>query len=361
VARIMLSKVMWMGRPKALVFGLVVMVAAAFAASLLVLAMTMKPAEAAFPGPSGAIAYTSDAGNVCTPAGCTDLDVWRIAPDGFGATQLTVSNGFDSEPAFSPEGTQIAFNSNRDDGDGTGDWDIYRMNAAGNGERLLTIGNNTVDDREPFWFSSETKIAFRRDETSTDSNIWVLGVDENGLPTGTEQRLTTNPAIDKMPAVSPNGKLIAFASNRDGDYEIYVMKANIPEGPTNVPRKLTNNTNTTNPDLVRDLNPDWSPDGKKIVFESSREKVPLTSTSRFDDEIFVMNADGTGQKNLTNNAGFSDIDPVFSPDGRKISFERSNPPGSFRDIFRMRADGTRKVNLTENFFVEANPSWQPMP
>ena len=161
-----------------------------------------------------------------------------------------------------------------------------------------------------------------------------------------------------MPAVSPDGTKIAFASNRDGDYEIYVMKANTPEGPTNVPRKLTNNTNTSNPDMKRDWNPDWSPNGKQIVFESSREKTP---TNRFDDEIFVMKADGTGQKNLTNNIGFSDIDPVFSPDGRKIAFERSNPTGSFRDIFRMRADGTRKVNLTESFSVEANPSWQPTP
>ena len=356
MSRIVFSKVMWMGRARALVFVLVMMVAAVLASSLLVLAAATRPAEAAFPGPSGAIAYTSDQQG-------GDLDVWRMVPDGFGATNLTAEPDthpapipWDSQPAFSPEGTQIAFNSTRDDGDGTNDWDVYRMNAAGNGERQLIT--DTANDIEPYWFPSETKIAFRRDETGTDANIWVLTLDDNGQPTG-EQRLTTNPASDIMPAVSPDGTKIAFASNRDGDYEIYVMKANIPEGPTNVPRKLTNNTNTTtNPDLMRDWNPDWSPSGKQIVFESNRER---TLTNRFDDEIFVMNADGTGQKNLTNNTGFSDIDPVFSPDGRKIAFERTNPTGSFRDIFRMRADGTRKVNLTENFFVEANPSWQPTP
>ena len=280
MTKILLSKEMWAGRTnKTLVFGLVMMAAAVLAASLLVLASAMRPAEAAFPGPSGAIAYT------CCDQG--DLNVWRMAPDGFGATKLTEDTAYDSQPVFSAEGTQITFNSRRDDGDGTNDWDIYRMNAAGNSERNLTPDGatvNTADDVEPYWFPNDTRVAFRRDETGTDSNIWVLTLDENGQPTG-ERRLTTNPAGDKLPAVSPNGKLIAFASDRDGDWEIYVMKANVPEGPTNVPTKLTKNTNpTADPDEMSDLNPDWSPSGKQIVFESNRE-------GRFDEEIFVMNVD----------------------------------------------------------------------
>lgn len=342
------SKVMWAGKAKkALVFWLVMAAAATLAASLLVLAPATKPAGAAFPGPSGAIAYT------CCDQG--DLNVWRMAPDGFGATKLTENTAYDSQPVFSAEGTQIAFNSRRDDGDGTDDWDIYRMNAAGNNERKLTsdvFTTNTVDDVEPYWFPNDTKIAFRRDEVNpANSNIWALTLNENGSP-ATEQRLTTHAASDTLPAVSPNGNLIAFASDRDGDWEIYVMKA-APESATNVPRKLTKNTRTTtNVNQMRDHNPDWSPSGKQIVFESNRDG---------DDEIFVMNADGTNQRNLTKNTSFIDIDPVFSPDGKKISFERSNPTFYYRDIFRMRADGTRQINLTENFSVEANPSWQPMP
>jgi Tol biopolymer transport system component len=324
--------------------------AAVLAATVVVLVTAAtKPAEAAFPGSSGAIAYTSSQDG--------DLDVWRMAPDGFGATNLTDEvdaqpTYADSLPAWSAEGTQIAFVSQRNDGDGTNDQDIYRMNAAGNGERQLTT--DLALDLEPSWFPDETRIAFRRNAlTGTDANIWILTLDENGQPTG-EQQLTDDPTSDIMPAVSPNGKLIAFASNRDGDFEIYVMKA-APESATNVPRKLTKNTrtNTSDPNQMRDWNPDWSPSGKQIVFESNRDG---------DDEIFVMNADGTRQKNLTKNDTFNDIDPVFSPDGRKIAFERFNPTGSFRDIYRMRADGTRKANLTESpTTTDANPSWQPMP
>ncbi len=345
------SERLWGGETvRARPFGVPATIAGAvLAATVMVLAATAaRPAEAAFPGPSGAIAYTNDQ---CAET-CSSLNVWRMAPDGFGATQLTDSIYQDSQPAFSAEGTQIAFNSTRDDGDGINDWDIYRMNAAGNNERLLTPGNE-VNDMEPYWFPDDTRIAFRREEqreVAFSSNIWVLTLDENGQPTG-ERRLTTNAAIDQMPAVSPDGTKIAFASNRDGDFEIYVMKANVSEGSTNVPRKLTNNAATNSSDMS-DLNPDWSPSGKKIVFESNRDG---------DEEIFAMNADGTGQKNLTRNTSIRDIDPVFSPDGRKIAFERVNPPGFFRDIFRMQADGTRKNNLTEDIDVQANPAWQPMP
>ncbi len=343
MTKIVCSKEMWTGRAnKTLVFWFVMVAATVLAASLLVLASATRPADAAFPGPSGAIAYTSNQDG--------NLDVWRMAPDGFGATNLTANPASDSRPAFSPEGTQIAFDSNRNDGDGVDDLDIYRMNAAGNGERQLTT--DPALDLEAYWFPSESKIAFRRNAlTGTDANIWVLTLDGDGLPT-VEQQLTDDPDSDIMPAVSPNGKLIAFSSDRDGDREIYVMKANIPEGPNNVPKKLTKNTRTETSSSMVDWNPDWSPSGKQIVFESNRDG---------DDEVFVMNADGTNQRNLTKNTGISDIDPVFSPDGRKIAFERMNPPGSSRDIFRMRTDGSRKSNLAESSFIDANPSWQPTP
>ncbi len=96
---------------------------------------------------------------------------------------------------------------------------------------------------------------------------------------------------------------------------------------------------------MSDVNPDWSPSGRQIVFESNRTTGADNPTG--DIEIFVMNADGMGQKNLTRNT-LTDRDPAISPDGRRIAFERDDPTDSFSDIFRMRADGTRKSNLTES-------------
>jgi Tol biopolymer transport system component len=104
--------------------------------------------------------------------------------------------------------------------------------------------------------------------------------------------------------------------------------------------------------LAKDTSPDWSPDGKRIVFASNRDEGNF--------EIYVMNADGSGQKNLTKNPTTTDIDPSWSPSGKQIAFER-NGAGVSRDIFRMRADGSRQVNLTETGFVDADVAWQPRP
>ena len=95
-------------------------------------------------------------------------------------------------------------------------------------------------------------------------------------------RLTVNRVEDTSPAFSPDGSTIAFTSDRDGARDIFVMDANHGSNQAN----LTNNSD-------HDHNPSWSPDGAKITFDSHREGFNL----------FVMNADGSGQARLTNNSG----------------------------------------------------------
>ena len=102
--------------------------------------------------------------------------------------------------------------------------------------------------------------------------------------------LTNNGALDRFPAWSPNGKKIAFISNRDGNQEVYVMNADGSE--------QTRLTTTT---AAREWNnPTWSPDGKQIMFDSNRDG---------NFEIYVMNADGSGQMNITNSPASIDIAP----------------------------------------------------
>jgi len=145
--------------------------------------------------------------------------------------------------------------------------------------------------------------------------------------------------VSGIPSLSMNGKIV-FQSNRDGNYEIYVMNA---DG--------TNQTRLTN-NAASDFNPAWSPDGTKIVFDSDRDG---------NFEIYVMNADGTSQTRLTNNPN-SDKTPAWSPDGTKIAFIRSLGAIS-GDVYVMNSDGSGETNLTNfvpgNFPDTFDVAWSP--
>jgi Tol biopolymer transport system component len=137
---------------------------------------------------------------------------------------------------------------------------------------------------------------------------------------------------------------VAFASNRDGDDEIFIMNGDGGEQ-----QQLTANT-------AADTRPDWSPDGTKIVFESNRDG---------NTELYVMNADGTGQTRLTTNTA-NDNQPVWSPDGTKIAFTSDraigagdgNGNGGY-ELYVMNADGTNVVRLTYQEGTDSRPEWSP--
>jgi Tol biopolymer transport system component len=150
------------------------------------------------------------------------------------------------------------------------------------------------------------------------------------------------PFNNEHPAWSPDGKRIVFASNRDGNNEIYVMNA---DGANQ--QRLTQAPG-------RDAHPAWSPDGKKIAFQSPRE-----GDGR-DTNLYVMNADGSNQTKITNNHGFCGV-PAWSPDGKRIVFQwRFAGGGGERwHIFVINADGTGQTQLTNDAANNQVPNWSP--
>jgi TolB protein len=157
------------------------------------------------------------------------------------------------------------------------------------------------------------------------------------------------------PAAFPgaNGK-IAFSSNRAGNADIWVMS---PTG--------RNPVNLTPSSPAFDRLPNWRADGRKIVFESDLETPGNPAPNGFgspDFEIFTMNADGTDRTQITFNE-LDDEDPAWSPDGRRIVFERDLDPVRGEvdyDIFTMKASGAEQRNITNHPDPEDHaPNWSP--
>jgi Tol biopolymer transport system component len=150
-----------------------------------------------------------------------------------------------------------------------------------------------------------------------------------------------------------NGKIV-FQSNQDGDYDIYTVS---PTGDN--PKPLTNNSKN-------DRSPAWSPDGRKIVF-SSGYRSGSTYPPPYSEDIFVMNARGSGLSRVTDERSISgtlkgdDSSPGFSPNGRKIVFVRSKQNNPDGDIYKIGADGKNLTRLTRfgDGYFPCCPAWSP--
>jgi TolB protein len=149
-----------------------------------------------------------------------------------------------------------------------------------------------------------------------------------------------------QPTWSPDHSEIAFVSDRDGDVEIYIMKAD-----GSLVRRLTYNPG-------EDSQPSWSPNGAKIAFVHGDDPSYAGRVNLLNCEtaqIYVSKTDGSAQKKLT--VAGNNTDPSWSPDSKQIAFS-SNRDGNY-EIYRMNEDGSSQTRMTFNNVEDADPAWSP--
>ena len=240
-----------------------------------------------------------------------------------------------SLPAWSPDGRWIAFVGMGDDANA----DVYVVGADGRGKRRLT--RHPAVEGNPAWSPDGRKIAFTRRGPGFQIHTYVMD------PDGSDQRrLTRNGGIHFSVAWSPNGQKLLFerpnsrhagsaAAAARGEWPEELYIMNADGGGQ---RRLTRNP-------ARDGGPVWSPDGRQIVFTRWAER----------QQIWVMNSDGSGQRNLTPARTVSFV-PALSPDGRKIAFAGGSRVAFPNGIIVMNADGSKQRRLTQ---TGSFPAWSP--
>ncbi len=282
---------------------------------MLALGAWAPPAHAAFPGQNGKIAFTVS--TTFPPV------IKTINPDGTG--QSTVRSGH--TPAWSPNGRDLLF-SHEDD--------VRRMPADGSSETVVLDGawqdaGGGQTWGSPAWSPNGSQIA----ATSVTGNgmdplfieLYTASADGSA-----RQRI----AFGSGASWRPDGSLIAFnATNANGgEGQLRTVQ---PDGTDE--RVIV---------FPYGIDPDYSPDGSKIVYSS------YAPGDNQNLEIYVYAGSGSPPLRLTNGAA-RDVQPVWSPDGTKIAFQSNSK------VYTMNADGTSPTRLTSGSDFESQPSWQPVP
>jgi Tol biopolymer transport system component len=288
-----------------------------------------------------------DTGNPFRP-----VNIYTMAADGSGVAQLTDQGG--SEPAWSQDGTKIAFTTQYKYDPSSWPLAVYHMNPDGSDKTLIIDADQSLPlsscnfNDQASWSPDGTKIALMMNGCSLNDQGVMGGIFAVDVATGVKTRLTTNRtgfAIDQLPAWSHDGTKIAFTRADDaGVYQIYVMDA---DGGS-----LTQLTTAA----ASSASPDWSPDDSKIVFDRFHDQ---------NTELFVMDADGSDLTQVTDIGsplGATSTHPAWSPDGSRIAFASNRASGGTSDyeIYVMDADGGNVTQITDNTDLDLHPDWQPV-
>jgi Tol biopolymer transport system component len=248
-----------------------------------------------------------------------------VATEPNGGRLVTTAGSEDIQPAVASNG-RIAFASDRDD-----NFDIFVTDAGGQGGRAQ-VTENSASDYSPAWAPGGGLLAFVS-ERNGNADIFVIEASTSSVA----ESVTTSRADDRDPAWAPNGVKLVFSSDRSGTYDIWIIRLG------HEPRRITSGAGN-------DFEPAWSPDGLRLAF-TRRDP-----SGNYD--IYTLNLHTGNFHRVTRNPA-EDSEPAWSRDGEQIAF--TSDRGGDYDIYVINADGSGEV---ENFsndpaLFDVSPSWKP--
>jgi Tol biopolymer transport system component len=263
----------------------------------------------------------------------SQVQVFAMRAGGGGRVQLT-HDGINADPSWSPDGKRLAFDGIRADGV----LHLYVMRANGSDQKEIALDGKCA--ASPTWSPGGKTILFDHypdTDCVGDPDLWVMNADGSN-----PRALTKTGNFRELNAeYSPDGKLIAFSAHTSvaGSFAVWTIHSDGTH-----PHRVT-------PPTLDATYPDWSPDGRQLVIASNADKP--------DSDIYVVDADGGNLHRVFGWHHSSETRPRFSPDGRAILFTSDHAAEGQFDLFVLRLNATRPRPLTATPYSEFGSSWQP--
>ena len=268
-------------------------------------------------------------------------DLWLMDPDGGRQTRLTTSDGHESSPEWSPDGTKVAFAASPDGGPA----DLYVMDADDGNLRQLTHTSDCEDT--PTWSSDgQLIVAVSRKGCDDDpsASLVVLASDDSGEP----RQIVEAPAL--WPDLSPDGRHLVYTglnANRD-DGALWVSD---PDG-TNAHALLLPSVNSPS-------EPSWSPDSQQIAFVSPTDSYAHEDPGLWNEDVYTTDPNGMNIERVTTTAGNDHWPPAWSPDGSTLVYSSDGIEAKQGDLMSINLDTRKVTRLTDSDTNQMLADWRP--
>lgn len=291
-----------------------------------------------------------------------DAEIWRMGPDGSNPRRLTQNEGVnDNFPVWSPDGSQIVFLSDRDTT--SQGRSVFVMEADGSNVRAVGPSKWPIMST-PEWSPDGSKILFSAGSSLYDLDLYVMDADGSDV-----RQLTSGPTADRCASWGPEGRRILYALESENGDTSRVMIRDLTSG----------DTRNALPDGMEGACAYWSPDGDHIAFFSGpdgqlRSLKSLRTEGPGVMEIYMLDLQ-TGSVTQVTDAGAISNYPRWSPDGQRLVFESTRAfdesfledgephldegggAWEYFDVYTMDPDGSDVRRITENEHFDAHPNW----